>query len=162
MGELRIRQPNTDEVDIVASLTVDAYAEFAAHMSPDAWSAFAHDIANVRARMADAEVLVAERDGRLVGTLTRYPNWRGAQEGTASLRALAVPPEERDQGVERQLMEHAIEASRAEGKRRVVITITPEMTATRELCTALGFVREPSLDHMPAPGVHSEGYALAL
>ena len=162
MGELRIREPDADELEIVASLTVDAYAEFAARMSPDAWSAFAHDIANVRAHLDEAEVTVAERDGDIVGSLTRYPDWRGAQEGTAALRGLAVPPAQRGTGVGRALMEHAIAASRAEGKERVVITVTPEMTQTRDLCEELGFVRESSLDHVPAPGVHSLGYERKL
>ncbi|WP_165492001.1 GNAT family N-acetyltransferase [Egibacter rhizosphaerae] len=162
MSDLVIRHPDVDELEIVASLTVDAYAEYAAHMSPDAWSAFAHDIANVAGRMSDGEVLVAERAGDLVGSLTRYPNWRGAQEGSSSLRMLAVPPHERGQGVGRALMLRAIELSRAEGKDRVVMTVPPEMTTARDLVTSLGFERESSLDHTPAPGVHAQGYELRL
>ena len=46
-SRLVIRPARDEELDIVASLTVDAYAEHAAAMSPDAWSMFAQDIANV-------------------------------------------------------------------------------------------------------------------
>jgi GNAT superfamily N-acetyltransferase len=160
--DLRIREVRDDELDVVASLTVDAYGEYAARMSPDAWSSFAVDIANVRGRMESAEILVAERDGKLVGSLTRYPDWRGAQEGSVAVRILAVPPEERGAGIGRALMQHAIDRSRTEGKSRVILTTTPDMTPVRELCESLGFRREPGLDHMPAPGVHAQGYALDL
>lgn len=158
--DVHIRKVRDEELDIVASLTVDAYGEYAAKMSPDAWSLFAVDIANVRGRLVDAEILVAERDGRLVGSMTRYPQWRGAQEATVAVRLLAVPPEERGSGIGRALMQYAIDRAREEGKSRVILTTTPDMTSARELYERLGFRREPGLDHMPAPGVHAQGYSL--
>ncbi len=161
-GEVLIRHARDDELDIVASLVVDAYAEYAARMSPDAWSSFAQDIANVRGRAIDAELLVAERAGGIVGAVTRYPNWRGAQHDTVAIRMLAVPPSERGTGVGRTLMEHCINQARDEGRRRIVLTTTQEMESARDLYEKLGFEREPSLDHLPAPGVRAEGYALSL
>jgi GNAT superfamily N-acetyltransferase len=160
--DLVIREADDDELDIVASLVVDAYSEFAARMAPDAWSSFAQDIANVRGRRIDAEVLVAERGGRLVGTVTRYPDWRGAQRDASAIRVLAVAPDERGTGVGRALMEHCIALARKEGKQRVVISVTQEMEEARDLHERLGFRREPALDYQPAPGVRSTGYALNL
>ncbi|HEX6255380.1 MAG TPA: GNAT family N-acetyltransferase [Euzebyales bacterium] len=160
--ELTIREARDDELDIVASLVVDAYSEFAARMAPDAWSSFAQDIANVRGRSIDAQVLVALRDDRIVGTVTRYPDWRGAQPDASAVRVLAVPPEERGTGVGRALMERCIAAARDEGKERVVLAVTQEMEDARDLYSRLGFQRDPALDHEPAPGVRSTGYALRL
>ena len=160
--ELVIREARDDELDIVASLVVDAYSEFAAQMAPDAWSSFAQDIANVRGRSIDAEVLVAERDGQIVGTVTRYPNWRGAQPDASALRVLAVPPAHRGTGVGRALVQRCIDLARAESKARVVVTVAQEMEDARDLYDRLGFQRAPDLDHMPAPGVHMNGYALKL
>jgi GNAT superfamily N-acetyltransferase len=162
MNDVEIRQAEDDELDIVASLAVDAYAEYAEGMSPDAWSQFAQNIANVRGRLHDAEVLVAIREERIVGTVTLYTEWRGAQAGSHGLRLLAVPPPERGRGVGQALMEHCIERARADAKDRVVLTITVEMESARELTERLGFRREPGLDHEPAPGVRVEGYALHL
>ena len=159
---LVIREASDSELDIVASLVVDAYSEFAAQMAPDAWSSFAQDIANVRGRSIDAQVLVAERDDSIVGAVTRYPNWRGAQEGASAIRLLAVPPAERGTGVGRALMEHCIELARTEGKQRVVLTVAQEMEDARDLYEKLGFARAVDLDHMPAPGVRMTGYALRL
>lgn len=157
-----IRPARDSDLDIVASLMVDAYAVYAAAMAPDAWSMFAQDIANVRGRQGDGELLVAERDGRLVGSVTLYRNWRGAQSDAAGVRLLSVPPPEQGRGIGRALMEHCVEAARAEGKHRVVLTVTQEMDAVRELSESLGFMRAPELDHEPAPGVRVKGYALAL
>jgi hypothetical protein len=36
------------------------------------------------------------------------------------------------------------------------------MEFARDLYDKLGFVREPALDHEPAPGVRYEGYAYKL
>jgi GNAT superfamily N-acetyltransferase len=160
--EVTIRHAREDELDIVASLVVDAYAEHAARMSPDAWSMFAQNIANVRGRLGDAELLVAERHGRIVGSVTVFSAWRGAQEDSLGVRLLAVPPAERGTGVGTALMRHCIGRAQAEGKSRVVLTTTQGMEDARDLYDRLGFEREPSLDHEPAPGVRAEGYALKL
>lgn len=162
MSGLVIREARDDELDIVASLIVDAYAEYAARMSPDAWSTFAQDIANVRGRLWDARQLVADRDGHLVGSVTLYADWRGAQPGTVTLRLLAVMPDARGSGVGRALMEGAMARARAAGKTRLVLTTTQEMEAIRDLVESIGFHRETGLDHEPAPGVRFEGYALEL
>lgn len=159
---ITIRDADDGELDDVASLSVDAYAEYAARMSPDAWSSFAQDIANVRGRRADAALLVAERGGRLVGSVTMFSDWRGAQADTVGVRLLAVLPEARGTGVGRALMEEVIARARAHGKHRVVLTLAPEMASVKELSEELGFAREHDLDHAPAPGVRSEGYALTL
>lgn len=160
--DVRIRHASDDELDIVASMIVDAYAEFAATMAPDAWSTFAQDIANVYGRLSDGEIVVAERDGRIVGTATVFREWRGAQEDALALRLLAVPPEARGSGVGSALLEWAVEEARRANKRRVVLTTMQVMDTMRDLVTRMGFTRAPELDHEPAPGVRNEGYSLDL
>lgn len=160
--DLSIREARDDELDSVASLLVDAYAEYAARMSPDAWASFAQEIGNVRGRTLEADVIVAERQGRLVGSVTLFSHHRGVASGTVGVRLLAVPPDERGTGVGRALMDYAIERARSEGQERVVLTVSQEMESARDLYEKLGFLREPSLDHEPAPGLRLEGYALEL
>jgi GNAT superfamily N-acetyltransferase len=162
VSECTIRQARDDEFDTIASLIVDAYCEYAAQMSPDAWSTYGSEIANVHGRKNDATLYVAEVEERVVGSVTMYSGWRGAQEGAAQLRLLAVPPEHRGSGVGRALMEACIEHAKRADKQRLVLTTTQEMAAVRELTERLGFVREPGLDHEPAPGVRYQGYALKL
>lgn len=157
-----IRHARDDELDIVASLIVDAYAEFAASMSPDAWSMFAQDIANVHGRLSNGEIVVAEIDGRIVGTVTVFRDWRGAQPDTMALRMLAVPPNERHNGVGRSLMNWAIDEARNSGKQRVILTAMQVMEGLRDMVDRMDFKRAPELDHEPAPGVRAEGYSLKL
>lgn len=157
-----IRHASDTELDIVASMIVDAYAEFAATMSPDAWSTFAQDIANVYGRMSDGEIVVADRDGSVVGAVTVFRQWRGAQEDALALKMLAVPPAARNTGVGRALMEWAVEEARSIGKGRVILTTMQVMDTMRDLVTRMGFERAPELDHEPAPGVRAEGYSLDI
>lgn len=161
-ADVTIRPARDDELDEVAALLVDAYAEYAARMSPDAWASFAQDIGNVRGRMMEADVVVAEREGRLVGSVTLFTRHRGVRGGTVGVRLLAVHPASRGTGVGRALMEYAIEHARAEQQERVVLSTAQEMESARDLYEKLGFVREPALDHEPAPGVRLQGYALEL
>lgn len=160
--DLVIREARDDELDTVAALLVDAYAEYAARMSPDAWASFAQQIGNVRGRTLEADLIVAERQGRLVGSVTLFSHHRGVSSGTIGVRLLAVPPAQRGTGVGRALMEYAIDLARREGQERVVLTTSQDMESARELYEKLGFVRETSLDHEPAPGLRLEGYALHL
>lgn len=160
--DLSIREARDEELDTVAAVLVDAYAEYAARMSPDAWASFAQEIGNVRGRRLEADVIVAERHGRLVGSVTVFSHHRGVPGGTVGVRLLAVSPGERGTGVGRALMEYAIQRAREEGQQRVVLTTSQEMESARDLYEKLGFVREPSLDHEPAPGLRLEGYALDL
>lgn len=158
-----IRSAREDELDRVAEIIVAAFGQYAAQMSPDAWSSFAVDIANVRGRMSDADILVAERDGGdIVGTISHYAHWRGAQADTSALRLLAVEPDEQGEGVGRALMEHCINGARQAGKERIAFTSIDEMQYMRALAEKLGFVRDPNLDHEPAPGVRARGYYLKL
>jgi ribosomal protein S18 acetylase RimI-like enzyme len=59
-------------------------------------------------------------------------------------------------------MRYCTERAREDGRERVVLTTTQEMESARDLYEKLGFVRDRSLDHEPAPGVRAEGYSLAL
>ena len=163
MGEdVTTRRIRDGESDIVASIAVDAFAEYAARMSPDAWSVFAREIASVGQRLSDDEVLVAERDGHVIGFVAFYSRWEGAQADACNIRLLAVPPAERGSGIGQLLLQACIDECREAGKARVVMALNPELTPVKELSERLGFRRHPGLDHMPAPGVHAEGFQLDL
>lgn len=158
--EIRVAQP--EEYGLVSQLVIDAYADLAAIMSPDAWSSFAHDIANVSGRVADGQQLVALEDGKIVGTLTMYQTWQGAQADAISIRLVAVDTEHRLRGVARAMINGVINQAKATGKSRVVCTQVQEVVLRNEVLTDLGFKRERALDHQPAPGVHAYGYSITV
>jgi GNAT superfamily N-acetyltransferase len=104
-----------------------------------------------RVRGATA-VLVAELDGRVVGTVTYVrpgdEQWEGraTPEGDCGFRVLAVDPSAEGRGVGRRLVEHCIELARSEGRHRLVITSMEWMTRAHALYARLGFERRPDLD----------------
>lgn len=158
----QIRVANPEEYPIVSSLVIDAYADLAATMSPDAWSSFAHDIANVSGRVADGQQLVCLEDDKIVGTLTMYQTWQGAQADAISIRLVATDIEHRMRGVARAMIDSVVNQAKATGKKRVVCTQVQEAVLRTEVLSELGFKRDPSMDHQPAPGVQAYGYAIEV
>lgn len=69
-----VRDAHTGELDQVGQLLLAAYQEFAAHMPPDMWRAYASDITDVKGRLGDSELIVAQEGDRLVGAVTLYPD----------------------------------------------------------------------------------------
>jgi len=82
------------------------------------------------------EILVAERDGGIVGTVsTHSPDGRSMH-----LFALEVGPEWRDQGVGRALVEQVLAEARRRGLRRVFLEVRVDNPA-RRLYHRIGFRR---------------------
>lgn len=99
---LTIRDARTEELDDVVQVLHLAYREYipsplpAAHAK--AWRAYWRDIGDVRGRLSCAELIVAELAGRIVGTVTMYPDGTrvkgaGWPTGWAGVRLLGVVPE---------------------------------------------------------------------
>ncbi|HUH06723.1 MAG TPA: GNAT family N-acetyltransferase [Egibacteraceae bacterium] len=161
VGDVTIRPAREDEIDDVMAIVVDAYAEYAATMSPDVWSSVAMAIATLRGSHANAEPIVAEVDGKPLGTVTIY---RDAHEGEEEfgVRLLSVHPSARHRGLGRALMRYCADRAREEGRKRIVLTTHVEMDSAHRLCREMGFARDRKLDHDHVPGVRLEGYALDL
>ena len=75
---------------------------------------------------------------------------------------LVVDPVTRGRGVGELLVRTCLERARAAGKRRMVLSTDPRMTAAHRLYERLGFVRLPERDWSPLPGVQLMAYALEL
>ena len=139
----------------VGDLTVAAYrADGYLRGAEDFYEERLRDVAG---RVADAEVLVAVAEDRIVGTVTYCPHGSLSSElavpGEGEFRMLAVDPDGRGLGVGATLVEHCVVRSRDDGHTSVVLCSLPEMHAAHRLYGRLGFRRDPSLDWEPAPGV---------
>ena len=156
-----VRPAEPVEFPVVGDLCVAAYAELL--VGDGSYAATLRDVA---ARAEHAEVLVAEEDDRLLGTVTFVP--RGgplgeiARPDESEFRMLAVDPAAQGRGVGMALMRHVLDASAAAGRRGIVCSSLPTMRAAHRLYARLGFTRAPERDWSPVAGVTLLAFELRL
>ena len=117
-------------------------------------------------RAAEAELLVADDAGRVVGTVTYCPvgsSFREiAGEGEGEFRMLAVDPGEQSRGVGRKLVAACVQRARDEGHEALVLSSAPWMTTAHHVYEKLGFERTPERDWSPSAGIDLKTYRLDL
>jgi GNAT superfamily N-acetyltransferase len=150
-SELLLRDARRDELDDVSQLLADVYREFRPNLPEAVWPAYIGEIADVRSRLADSELVVAELGGRVVGTVSFYPDAaRSALErwpdGWASIRTLGVLPDTRGRGVGEALTLECLRRAGERGAPTVGLHTSPSMAAATRLYERLGFRRVPELD----------------
>lgn len=148
-----LRPARADELDAVAALLQESYAEHAGALPQPVWSVYAAEIPDVRARLAAAELVVAVSGARLVGTVTFYPDaGRDGHDwppGGSALRLLATAPVERGHGVGSLLVQECLARARTGGRRFLGLHTAAQMRAGIALYERLRFVREPAYDFDP-------------
>ena len=156
-----VRPARPDDHPAVAELTAGVYRG-------EGYSSASYEPAlrDVASRAASATVLVAEVDGRLAGAVTvatRGGEWaEQAAPGEAVIRMLVVRADARGAGVGEALVRASLERARADGCTLVRLSSQEDMLAAHRLYERLGFVRTPSYDWYPVPGLFLRTYALPL
>ena len=157
-----VRPVRLPEHAAVADLTAEVYRG-------DGYSAADYEPAlrDVAGRVSSATVLVAVgAAGTLRGAVTvatRGGEWaEQSVPGEAVIRMLAVSPQSRGQGTGEALVRACLDAARADGACMVRLSSQEEMTAAHRLYERLGFVRTPTFDWYPVPGLFLRTYALPL
>ena len=125
---------------------------------------------DVASRAASATVLVAEDAARgddpLLGAVTvatRGGEWaEQAAPGEAVIRMLVVAPHARGAGAGEALVRGCLDRAREDGCALVRLSSQEDMHAAHRLYERLGFVRTPSFDWSPVPGLVLRTYALPL
>lgn len=165
--ETLIRQAREDELDAAGEIIRAGYAEYKTQMAPERWERYIANAADVRSRLPEGEVIVAEHDGKLMGTLTVYASGNQSRgEGWPAdwvgLRLLAVAPEARGLGIGRALIEWAIAYARSLGASAVGLHTTEMMAIARAMYERMGFQRMSDHDYHPASGRTVMAYCLPL
>jgi GNAT superfamily N-acetyltransferase len=106
---ITIDEVNASEYHVVRAVLIMAFAEYQAALPPAAFSTFIADLMVLESRANVSRLLIARRGGRAVGMATYYPDARlqgvgWPDEGWASVGALGVVPQARQQGVARWLL----------------------------------------------------------
>ncbi|WP_433056745.1 GNAT family N-acetyltransferase [Dactylosporangium sp. CS-033363] len=160
---LLVRLSTPADHDDVSRLTVEAYrADGQLEASP----AYATVLADVAARAAGADILVAELDGAVRGavtfTLSGGPFAEVSRDGEAEFRTLAVDPAAQRRGVARALVRACLDRAAELGCTAVVICVRDDNPAAFALYQSFGFERDPSLDWSPVPRINLLGLRLPL
>jgi ribosomal protein S18 acetylase RimI-like enzyme len=163
-GRLEIRPVAAGEEEAVGDLTLAAYSAIGELSLSDG---YADELLDVKRRAADAVVLVALLDGRLIGGVTYVPDasstWaEDLQPGEAGIRMLAVHPDAQGAGAGRALTQECIDQATAARREAVFLHSTPWMTAAHSIYTRLGFLRVPDRDWVPVPEVPLWAFRLEL
>jgi GNAT superfamily N-acetyltransferase len=163
-----IRDARPEEFDETARLLTAAYQQYAGSMPESAWENYLADIVDVGSRRDSAELIVAEADGRLAGTVTLYLDGGAYYEeggwppGWAGIRLLAVHPDYRGLGLSRALMEECIRRCREKGIVNIGLHTPGMMSVAQGLYERMGFKRIPEYDFHPRPEVTVMAYRLEL
>jgi ribosomal protein S18 acetylase RimI-like enzyme len=150
------------EYDAIGALTVRVYAE--GRLASEAYHA---QLADVDGRAARSQLLVArDADGTVVGSVALVLDGDFGEVTSspeeAAFRMLVVDPAVHGGGIGRLLVEECLARARAAGKRRMVLSTDPRMTAAHRLYARMGFTRLPERDWSPMPGIDLRVYARDL
>jgi ribosomal protein S18 acetylase RimI-like enzyme len=153
-GDTHVRDARDSEQGAIRALTLGAYGEYATIMAPTAWHGLESAILTaLESKTADR--IVAERDGRIVGSVMLFPpeaNAYGeyAAPGSApELRLLAVDPAERGHGIGEALVAECVRRARASGATELGLHSSASMKAAVRMYAKLGFERAPERDFQP-------------
>ncbi len=151
-----------DEFAAIAEQTVRVYEE--GGLASDGYTA---ELADVTGRSARSQLLVVrDEDDLVVGSVALVLSGDfgevTASDEEAAFRMLVVDPAARGRGIGELLVTTCLDLARAAGKRRMVLSTGPAMTAAHRLYERLGFRRLPERDWTPVPGIDLMVYALEL
>lgn len=170
-GTFLIRDAGFEELDDIAELMLRAYEEYVPSPLPEAlaeaWHAYWRDVGDVRGRLDDTELIVAECGGRIDGAVTFYPDGSRSQQnrwpaGWAAIPLLAVLPEARGQGIGRALTEECLSRARRYGAMAIGLHTSNWMRIAKGMYERIGFQRVPEFDFRPVPEEIALAYKLDL
>jgi GNAT superfamily N-acetyltransferase len=169
MSDIQIRDAHLSDHEAIRIVTLAAYQEYAALM-PRLWEPYRRNILTTLANVSPAEQILAEQDGRILGSVLLYPMGTtfSAAEGASirlqwpEVRLLAVDPDQRGQGIGTALMQECIHRARQAGAAWLMLHTTDMMRTAMQMYEHMGFARAPELDWHPVPEVTVKAYRFSL
>jgi len=161
-SSLSVQPARPEDFAAIAELTVAVYVN-GGLASPD----YASELADVAGRASHADLLVVrDPGGRVLGSVALvlqgdFGNVT-ASDDEAAFRMLVVDPAAQGRGIGELLVVTCLDRARAAGKRRMVLSTDPLMTAAHRLYRRLGFTRLPERDWSPVPGTDLLVYSREL
>jgi ribosomal protein S18 acetylase RimI-like enzyme len=166
---MKIRNALSDEIQYIRTQRIEAYSEHAKVVSDEHWQALKQAISSDADEQPCVELIVAELEGGIVGSVALFPPKSDAYEGLvdgldySEIRLLAVTPEARGKGVANSLLNECIERTRAKGYDAIGLHTADFMKSAIKLYGRMGFKRMPEHDFEPAnDGVIVKAFRLGI
>ena len=166
---VKIRKALFYEVEMIREQRVKAYEEHAQSIPEGHWDALKKAISSDADEQRDVELLVAELDGEVVGSVALFPAKSDAYKGLVDMldypeiRMLAVTPQSRHKGVAEALIKECIRRTKVKGSHHIGLHTADFMKTAMRLYERMGFVRLPQFDFQPADdGIIVKAYRLSI
>lgn len=147
-----IRPARDMDVDAIRAVIARANESFRGLVGDSLFASYLTSAMDVERRLEEGEVLTAEFDGRIVGTITYYRDARNEgipvrfPDGTAGIRATAVDPVARGRGIGRAMVQACIDRAVVAGASGVGLHTARFMVAAVSIYERCGFERAPRYD----------------
>lgn len=164
---IQIRDARPDELEAISDVIRSAYQQYQKDYPPESWPRWIEMIGDVSGHSKKAEIIVADREGQVVGTVTFYADAALSGQGdwpagSAAFVRLAVRPGSRGGGIGRALTQECIRRARERGMATIALHTTEWMEVARAMYERMGFVRDESFDFHTRTGIVGMGYRLEL
>lgn len=140
---VEVRDATERDMDEVRRVSLAAHREYAEVLEPTAWEKLEGGVSNVAALAEGGEVIVAESEGGIVGSVVYFPPGSSSlgifEPGWAAIRMLSVDPDHRGRGLGRLLSEECARRARTDCAERVALHTGEQMAAARRLYGRIGF-----------------------
>ena len=167
MAEVVVREARPEDDAIVGEILVSGYLTRYAQKMPEVvlTERRKSELRDVASKRRAALVLVAEIDGRVVGTVAVWPPNSPASEAwlpeACDLRHLAIDPAVQGRGLSKPLLDEAERRARQMGARFVCLHVRRGNKGVAALYMGRGYVRAPEGD-LDLPEVRLDAYFLSL
>ena len=159
---MEIRPYTKNDEEQLNSVAVEAFLQFKDDYSD--WNAIQAVVSDISALNDDAEVIVAEESGKIIGGVAFVPprdDSRGHfEQSWASIRMLVVSPSQRGRGIGRKLTEECIKRASKVGASFIGLHTSPIMDVALSMYLRMGFVKVRDID--PILGVEYAIYKLDI
>jgi ribosomal protein S18 acetylase RimI-like enzyme len=141
-AKTHVRFATVDDAESIAAVLRQAFVEYQALYTPQAFAATTPPAETLRERWSEGPVWVALENDRLVGTVAAIIKGK-----TLYVRSMAILPAARGHGLGKLLLREVEKFANAHGLRRLVLSTTPFLLAAIRLYERHGFQRTADGPH---------------
>jgi ribosomal protein S18 acetylase RimI-like enzyme len=138
---LRLRDFRPADAPQVNRVALAAFDQFKTHYSD--WPAMTASVARMATLADHGEIILAERDDRIIGAVVYVPPGRPKPScfdaAWPIIRMLVVDPDHRGLGVGRALTEECLSRARRDGSPVIALHTSPFMTVALSMYIRMGF-----------------------